>query len=136
MRSSVTRDYKVPPHSSQPPSPLQTRRPQLIDNHFAISRSQQSQSRLTLAPTEGWLAIVLLAIAVYSVVFSIISINQVDHSFILLASTAIGLLVGLLVAKLRHLPQIILHLGACLLGHWLSVFFTSALAFHVPWIEL
>src|SRR5438067_2135198 len=111
MRSSVTGDHKVVPYSSQPPSPLQTR-PQPIDNHFAISRSQQSQSRLTLAPTEGWLAIVLLAIAVYSVVFSIISINQVDHSFILLASTAIGLLVGLLVAKLRHLPQVILHLGA------------------------
>jgi len=60
----------------------------------------------------------------------------VDHSFILLASTAIGLLVGLLVAKLRHLPQFIMHLGAVLLGHWLSVFFTAALAFHVPWIEL
>ena len=62
---------------------------------------------------------VLLAIAVYSVVFSIISINQVDHSSILLASTAIGLFAGLLVAKLHHLPQVIMHVGACLLGQWL-----------------
>ena len=79
---------------------------------------------------------VLLAIAVYSVVFSIISINSVEHSFILLESTAIGLLVGLLVAKLRHLPQVIMHLGACLLGHWLSVFLVSAIAYHVSWLEL
>lgn len=99
-------------------------------------RSRQPQSGLSLVPAEGWLAMVLLAIAVYSVVFSIISINQVVQGSILFASTAIGLFVGLLVAKLRHLPQVIMHLGACLLGHWLSVFFVSALAFHVSWIEL
>ena len=30
-------------------------------------------------------------------------------------------------------PQAILHLGACLIGHWLSIWLTSAIAFHIPW---
>src|SRR6266516_6976033 len=88
---------------------------------------------LALAPEEGWLALVLLAVAVYCVVFSIISVGWVSHTFILYWSATAGLIVGLGIAKLRHLPQAILHLAACLIGHWLSVWLTSAVAFHVSW---
>jgi len=78
----------------------------------------------------------LLAIAVYSVVFSIISANWVSFSYILLFSTAVGLLTGLCVAKIQQFPQAILHLAAVLLGHWLSIWLVSAFAYHIPWLLL
>src|SRR5260370_41588093 len=78
----------------------------------------------------------LLTIAVYSIVFSIISANWVSNSYILLWSTALGLLAGLGVAKIQRFPQAILHLGACLGGYWLSIWLTSMVAFHVSWLVL
>jgi len=87
-----------------------------------------------LAPVEGWLPLLLLAIALYSVVGSIIAANWVSHSVILLWSPILGLLIGLGVAKLPRLPQAVLHLGACLVGHWLAIWLTSAVAFHVDWV--
>jgi transglutaminase-like putative cysteine protease len=94
------------------------------------------QHHLSLTPGEGWLALLLLAVAVYSVVFSIISANWVSNSYILLLSTAIGLLLGLGIAKIQRFPQTILHLAACLAGHWLSILLTSMLAFHISWLRL
>ena len=44
---------------------------------------QKSQRRLVLAPTEGWLAMALLAVAVYCVVYSIIAANYESNTFIL-----------------------------------------------------
>jgi len=78
----------------------------------------------------------LLMVAVYSIIFSIISANWVSNSFILLWSTAAGLLAGLCIAKIQHFPQAILHLAACLVGHWLSIWLTSAFAFHISWLLL
>lgn len=98
---------------------------------------QKPQRRIALAPAEGWLAMGLLAVAVYCVAYSMIAANYEGGSmFILPWSAFIGLLVGLAVAKMRHLPQVILHLAACLLGYWLAVVLTSAVALHVPWLEL
>jgi transglutaminase-like putative cysteine protease len=97
-------------------------------------KSQGNQFRLT--PGEGWLALVLLAIAVYSVVFSIVFANWVDFSYILLYSTAAGLLLGLCVAKIPRFPQFLLHLAAVLLGHWLSIWLVSAFAYHISWLLL
>ena len=54
----------------------------------------------------------------------------------LLLSPFVGLLTGLVVAKTPRMPQSLLHLGACLLGHWLSVWLTSYIAFHVSWLVL
>ncbi len=93
------------------------------------------EPHLTLTPGEGWLAMLLLTIAVYSVVLSIISAGWVSNSHILLLSTAIGLLLGLCVAKVQHFPQAILHLAAVLVGHWLSVGLTSV-SFHISWLLL
>ncbi len=97
-------------------------------------KSQGNQFRLT--PGEGWLALVLLGIAVYSVVFSIVFANWVDFSYILLFSTAAGLLLGLCVAKIQWFPQVLLHLAAVLLGHWLSIWLVSAFAYHISWLLL
>ncbi len=94
------------------------------------------EHQLTLIPGEGWLAMLLLAIAVYSVVFAIISANWVNFSYILLFSTAVGLLLGLCIAKIQRFPQAILHLAAVLLGYWLSIWLVSAFAYHISWLLL
>jgi transglutaminase-like putative cysteine protease len=117
-----------------PRSEFRSPRPQHQIPHPAAYRERQRS--FSLAPSEGWLAMLLLAIALYSVVFSIISSDWVDNSFILPWSAAAGLLVGLCVAKIQRFPQAILHLGACLAGYWLSIYLTSVLAFHISWLVL
>lgn len=97
---------------------------------------RNSRSSLTLAPAEGWLPLVLLAVAAYCVVFAIASVNWVSHTFILYWSTTAGLLVGLGIAKIQRMPQTLLHLGAVLIGHWISIWLTSVIAFHVSWLLL
>src|SRR5436309_2225371 len=91
---------------------------------------------LLLAPAEGWLVLVLLAVAVYCVVFSISQLGWVGNTFILNWSATAGLVVGLMVAKIEKFPQVILHMAACLVGHWLSIWLVSAFALHVPWTVL
>src|SRR5438477_11019040 len=92
-----------------------------------------SKFRLVLAPKEGWLAMLLLAAAVCCVVYSISSVGWVSHTFILYWSAIAGLFVGLSIAKIRRLPQPILHVAACLIGHWLSIWLTSVIAYRVAW---
>src|SRR5260221_5405689 len=139
MRSSVA--------ESRPPGIVETRSPVTVpgtelraphpQRHAAQSVAHKPRHRtFSLTPNEGWLAMLLLTIAVYSIVFSIISANWVSHSYILLWSTASGLLAGLGVAKIQRFPQAILHLGACLCGYWLSIWLTSMVAFHVSWLVL
>src|SRR5438105_15869562 len=109
--------------------------PHVPDPYRSNEKSEPGKLKrhLVLAPAEGWLALVLIAVALYCDVSSIISVGWVSHTFILYWSAAAGLIVGLGIAKLRSLPQAILHLAACLIGHWLSVWLTSAVAFHVSW---
>src|SRR5260221_2024439 len=139
MRSSVA--------ESRPPGNLETRSPVTVpgtkfrtphpQRHAAQSVANKPRQRtFSLAPHEGWLAMLLLTLAVYSIVFSIISANWVGNSYILLWSTAVGLLAGLCVAKIQRFPQAILHLAACLGGYWLSIWLTSLVAFHVSWLVL
>ena len=94
---------------------------------------QPVKKALRLAPFEGWLVLFLLGVALYCVVGSIIGAGWVPQGGWLLVCPAVGLLIGLIVAKMPQLPQFILHLGACLVGHWLSVWLTSSIAFQVPW---
>ena len=100
------------------------------------SRYKSQENRFKLTPGEGWLVLVLLGIAVYSVVFSIIIANWVDFSYILLVSTAMGLLLGLCVAKIQWFPQAILHLAVVLMGHWLSIWLVCTFAYHISWLLL
>jgi transglutaminase-like putative cysteine protease len=117
-----------PPFSpTQPYAPPQRQTP----------RNPSSEKRgFPLAPAEGWLPLLLLGVAAYCLVYSIIAVNIVEHTNILIWSTAGGLCAGLLIAKIRRFPQLILHLGAVLGGYWLSVWLTSALALHIPWNTL
>src|SRR5260221_7096045 len=139
MRSSVAESRPSGQDTTRSPvgaprSEFRSPRPQHQIPHPAAYRERQRS--FSLAPSEGWLAMLLLAIALYSVVLSIISSNWVDNSFILPWSAAAGLLVGLCVAKIQRFPQAILHLGACLIGYWLSIYLTSVLAYHISWLVL
>lgn len=92
--------------------------------------------RFTFAPSEGWLPLFLLAIAVYSVVYSVTTAILISHTTILWIMTALGLLCGLAVSKSRVLPQAVLHLGACLIGFSLAALLTSALAYQTTFSTL
>ena len=119
-------------HQPSFPYPIQSSQPQ---RPYVRPASHVAQPRLKLAPVEGWLPMGLLAVAVYTVISSIIASGWVNANTNLMIGAVAGLLVGFLVAKMRRFPQLILHLGACLVGHWLSVFLTSA-AYHVSWLLL
>jgi len=116
-----------------PQSPV---RPPHMQHAAAKPITRAAQSHPNLVPAEGWLPMALLAVAVYAVVFSIISAGWVDSHANLLYGTATGLLLGLLVAKTRRFPQFILHLAACLAGYWLSVWLTSVIAYNASWLIL
>src|SRR6266853_1796464 len=141
MRSSVVESRpseNLEIRGSDTPFQPGFRIPDLDPQHqSAQSAGRKSpEHQLTLIPGEGWLALLLLGIAVYSVVFSIIFANWVDFSYILLFSTAVGLLLGLCIAKIQRFPQAILHLAAVLLGYWLSIWLVSAFAYHISWLLL
>ncbi|GCE47406.1 hypothetical protein KTH_22750 [Thermosporothrix hazakensis] len=74
----------------------------------------------------------LLAVALYSVVYSVIAANWVRHDTLLFICPAVGLLVGLVISKVSKVPQSVLHLLACLFGHTLAVLVTCMLAYHIP----
>src|SRR6266571_1082841 len=141
MRSNVVESR--PPENAEirgSNRPYQTgyRIPERDPQHYRAQSSghKAQENQLRLTPGEGWLALLLLGIAVYSVVFSIIFANWVDFSYILLFSTAVGLLLGLCIAKIQRFPQAILHLAAVLLGYWLSIWLVSAFAYHISWLLL
>jgi transglutaminase-like putative cysteine protease len=100
--------------------------------HSAIGQ----EGRGFLRPSEGWMALLLLTVALYSVIISIVAVNWVNNGSLLLSMPVGGLLVGLVIAKIPRFPQSILHLAACLIGHWLAVWLTSTMAFHISWIQV
>src|SRR5260370_19226152 len=109
MRSSVAESRPSGQDTTQSPvavpgSEFRSPRPQHQIPHPAAYRERQRS--FSLAPSEGWLAMLLLAIALYSVVFSIISSDWVDNGFILPWSAAAGLLVGLCVAKIQRFRRL------------------------------
>src|SRR5215472_14148171 len=144
MRSSVVEPHPSPglegrgsqyiagpamPPRRNPPTPAPERQ------HLAPAM-QKARSRPALTLAEGWFALLLLAAAVYGVISTIIAANWVGHTFILFWSAGFGLLLGLVIAKIRQIPQAILHMAACLAGHWLSIWLASAIAFHRSWLFL
>ncbi|GCF11134.1 transglutaminase TgpA family protein [Dictyobacter arantiisoli] len=113
--------------------------PDMLASDFRASRvdtpvSAPSSSRLPF-PQEGWLAFLLLAIALYSVVVVIVNANWVHQSFGLYIYPIVGLLIGFGIAKLPFLPQALLHLLACVIGYFLALWGT-AYTFHISWPEV
>src|SRR2546421_356740 len=142
MRSSIVEPHPSPGlegrGSQYIPGPAPRSNPPTAapERPDAAPAMQIARPRLALAPAEGWFALLLLAAAVYAVITTIIAANWVGHSFILFWSAGFGLLLGLVIAKIRQIPQAILHMAACLAGHWLSIWLASTIAFHQSWLFL
>ncbi len=134
MRSSVVEDKRSSTGENRDARYEPVFHSQTSDLKRSTTKLAPRPTPRRLVPTEGWLPLLLLAIALYCVVWSIISAAWVSHSLILLWSPAVGLLVGLIIAKSPRLPQSVLHLAACLIGHWLAIWLTSVVAFHVNWL--
>jgi transglutaminase-like putative cysteine protease len=128
---------QTPPYLPQNSVPYPAYRPPVRTPSPAGQPSTQAPAKPSAAaPAEGWLALLFLGIALYCVVGSIMAAKWVEQSSLLLWPPVVGLLVGLCIAKIPRFPQSILHLAACLAGHWLAVWLTSALAFHVSWTQV
>ncbi|MBA2678703.1 MAG: hypothetical protein H0U76_09975, partial [Ktedonobacteraceae bacterium] len=84
---------------------------------------------LHLHLAEGWFSLVLLAIVVYSTIWSIQAADWVDHLNTLTFVTAIGLLLGVLAAKQRRFSRLLVHSAVVFLGLLLALWQT-ALAFY------
>ena len=65
-----------------------------------------------LSLAEGWFSLFLLAIVVYSAIWSVEAANWVDHTSIITLTTLIGLVIGVLAAKQRRIPRLFIHLLA------------------------
>jgi transglutaminase-like putative cysteine protease len=141
MRSSVLDSKRVPSGALRNPDATRgvPQRPQLPKPPPPRSKNAVKSKflrRLLATPEEGWLALLLLAVALYSVTWSIVAANWVGHSMFLLATPAVGLLVGLFIARINKVPQPILHVAACLFGYWLAIWLTSGVAYQVHWTLL
>src|SRR5690242_8206932 len=77
---------------------------------------------INLKPQEGWFSLFLVALVVYSTIWSVQSAGWVNNINILSLTTAIGLVWGILVAKQHRFAPWTLHLAAalfcCLLVFW------------------
>src|SRR5579863_10443120 len=136
-RSSGTQGPSIEPlHYPSMPNPGKQGRPTGSGRPPVKVPAPALRRQRAWMPEEGWFAFILLAVALYSVVIAIVRADWVDHSAVLLWSPVAGLLIGFCVAKVPRLPQAILHVAACLVGHWLSIFLTSIVAFQVSWLVL
>src|SRR5579864_9357649 len=72
-------------------------------------RFQQRLPHIHLGLAEGRFSLFLLVTVVYSTVWSVQAAGWVDHLGILTLTTALGLLFGLLAAKQRRLPRLLVH---------------------------
>ncbi len=75
-----------------------------------IPRRPNLHIRISLA--EGWFSLFLLAVVVYSTIWSVEAANWVDHTNILTLTTLVGLIIGVLAAKQRRIPRLFMHVLA------------------------
>ncbi|HEY6286123.1 MAG TPA: transglutaminaseTgpA domain-containing protein [Ktedonobacteraceae bacterium] len=93
------------------------------NNNRRIPRRSPFRVHLSLA--EGWFSLVLLAIVVYSTIWSVEAANWVDNSNVLTLTTLVGLIIGVLAAKQRRLPRLLVHALAIGFGLLLAFWQTA-----------
>ena len=93
------------------------------NNDRRIPRRPNFHVHLSLA--EGWFSLFLLAVVVYSTIWSVEAANWVDNTNILTLTTLIGLIVGVLAAKQRRLPRLFVHALAIGFGLLLAFWQTA-----------
>ncbi len=93
------------------------------NNNRRIPRRPNLHVHISLA--EGWFSLFLLAVVVYSTIWSVEAANWVDHTNVLTLTTLIGLIVGVLAAKQRRLPRLFVHALAIGFGLLLAFWQTA-----------
>ncbi|HXZ05948.1 MAG TPA: hypothetical protein VEH81_14030, partial [Ktedonobacteraceae bacterium] len=93
------------------------------NNNKRIPRRPNFHVRIGLA--EGWFSLFLLAVVVYSTIWSVEAADWVENTTILTLTTLIGLLVGVLAAKQRRLPRLLVHILAIGFGLLLAFWQTA-----------
>ncbi|MGH2496743.1 MAG: transglutaminase TgpA family protein [Ktedonobacteraceae bacterium] len=82
-------------------------------------------SHVHIGLAEGWFSLFLLITLVYSTIWSVQAAQWVDHLNILSLTTALGLLIGLIAAKQRRLPRLLVHPLAIIFGLLLAFWQTA-----------
>jgi transglutaminase superfamily protein/transglutaminase TgpA-like protein/uncharacterized protein DUF4129 len=80
---------------------------------------------LHLSMAEGWFSLFLLTTVVYSTIWCVEAANWVDHLNILSLTTLLGLIAGVLAAKQRRLPRLLVHAIAVVVGLLLALWQTA-----------
>jgi Transglutaminase-like enzymes, putative cysteine proteases len=110
--------------------------PPLHQSRPISAHPQRSSFWRCATPREGWLALCLLALALYCVVYAIVAAHWVDDGNALYYGPVLGLLGGLVVAKAPRISQVLLHLFACVVGYLFSLWVACTLVFHSPLLLL
>jgi transglutaminase-like putative cysteine protease len=92
--------------------------------------------RLHLKIEEGWFSFFLLAFMVYSVIWCIQRVDWVNNLGILTTTTGVGLVLGLITAKLRRVPRFFLHTVAIMSGVAFAAWQTTTVALSGRWSAL
>jgi len=93
------------------------------NNDRRIPRRPNFHVRLGLA--EGWFSLFLLAVVVYSTIWSVEAANWVNHTTVLTLTTLMGIIVGVLAAKQRRFPRLFVHVLAIGFGLLLAFWQTA-----------
>ena len=93
------------------------------NNNRRIPRRPNLHVHIGLA--EGWFSLFLLAVVVYSTIWSVEAANWVDHTNVLTLTTLIGLIVGVFAAKQRRFPRLFVHALAIGFGLLLAFWQTA-----------
>lgn len=93
------------------------------DKNRRIPRRPFLQFHLSLA--EGWFSLFLLAAVVYSTIWCVEAADWVDHLNILSLTTLLGLIIGVIAAKQRRLPRLLVHALAIVFGLLLAFWQTA-----------
>ena len=93
------------------------------------ARSRKPTFRIHIGLEEGWFSLIMLAIVVYSTIWSVQAVAWVDHLNILTLTTLVGLVAGVIASKQQRIPRLLVHLIAFLLA-LLIAFWQTAGAFY------
>src|SRR6266849_2175658 len=93
------------------------------DGNRRVPRRPTLHLRLGLA--EGWFSLFLLAAVVYSTIWCVEAADWVDNLNILSWTTLLGLIAGVLAAKQRRLPRLLVHPIAIVIGLLLAFWQTA-----------
>ena len=86
---------------------------------------RKSSLHLHFGLAEGWFSLVLLAIVVYSTIWCVQAAGWVDHLNILSLTTLLGLIGGVLAAKQRRIPRLLVHTIVVVVGILLAFWQTA-----------